>query len=75
MGINSCGTTLIDNGTFENIGAVIVLPSAELIAKKTDIRATKSMATFSKALNDEELKEFLKSQSINEKKEKESIVF
>ena len=26
-------------------------------------------------LNDEELKEFLKSQSINEKKEKESIVF
>jgi hypothetical protein len=23
MGINSCGTTLIDNGTFKNIGAVI----------------------------------------------------
>ncbi len=46
---------------FEKIGAVIVLASTELITKKTDITATKSIFTFSKALNDDELKNLVKS--------------
>jgi hypothetical protein len=46
-------TIKIDN--FEEIGAVIVLASTALIANKTDIKATRSIATFNKALSAEEL--------------------
>jgi hypothetical protein len=41
---------------FKKISSVIVLASAELITKKTDIKATESIFTFSKALNVDELK-------------------